>query len=484
MSALGVGLRPHGGQALAPRTGLRRSHATTAAKITSDAVAATVAVALGEWWTSSRCSPTDWAWVAVLFVPLLVALIARGPIYRTTIRRRFVDDVAPIETSVALAALTTLGTLTLIGRVDHPEQTVPAVWVCAAILLPAVRMVRGLLARSLAMAPTLIVGNGTVAYRLCRRLESSRQYGLTPVGFLSLDPLMWLESGDAPVPAVPRLGPPEAISEVIDQTGAQAVIIAFSRAQDEFLLNRVLRVAQERRLRVFVVPRMFDAVGQRAHIEHVGGTPLVAMRRADPRGWTFTVKHVFDRIVAGGLLLLLAPLLVLIAGLVRFSSPGPILYRQRRVGRDDQPFDCLKFRSMRMLDEADAAPSFALDPDSAPGGVEGTDRRTRVGRVLRATSLDELPQLFNVVRGEMSMVGPRPERPDFVEKFDSQVLRYGERRRVKAGLTGWAQVHGLRGQTSIADRAEWDNYYIENWSLGLDFKILALTVPAMLRRAV
>jgi len=142
----------------------------------------------------------------------------------------------------------------------------------------------------------------------------------------------------------------------------------------------------------------------------------------------------------------------------------------------------LKFRSMRPPDPSETqASTFVLADDTAPGGVEGTDRRTRVGMVMRALSLDELPQLVNVAKGEMSFIGPRPERPEFVEQFERRIRGYGDRHRVKSGITGWAQVHGLRGQTSIADRAEWDNYYIENWSLWLDLKILLLTVVAVLR---
>jgi lipopolysaccharide/colanic/teichoic acid biosynthesis glycosyltransferase len=225
---------------------------------------------------------------------------------------------------------------------------------------------------------------------------------------------------------------------------------------------------------------------------------------------------------------------------VRLSSPGPILYRQRRVGRDGTLFDLYKFRSMHVdeldrLDRRDkqkaanglaangdasqpalalAAPAlassaldaslpstldeipptplsgdditafeFMLGGDTAPGGVEGPDRRTLIGRILRRTSIDELPQLFNVLRGEMSLIGPRPERPEFVELFRQDIARYGERHRVKSGITGWAQVHGLRGQTSLAERVEWDNYYIAHWSLGLDLKILALTFGALFRNA-
>src|SRR4030081_2420382 len=130
-----------------------------------------------------------------------------------------------------------------------------------------------------------------------------------------------------------------------------------------------------------------------------------------------------------------------------------------------------------------AGPSFLPGADTAPGGVEGKDRRTSVGRFLRRTSLDELPQLFNVLKGEMSIIGPRPERPEFVELFGRDIARYGDRHRVKSGITGWAQVHGLRGQTSLAERVEWDNYYIAHWSLGLDAKILALTVAALFHDA-
>jgi lipopolysaccharide/colanic/teichoic acid biosynthesis glycosyltransferase len=160
------------------------------------------------------------------------------------------------------------------------------------------------------------------------------------------------------------------------------------------------------------------------------------------------------------------------------SSPGPVLFRQRRVGRDGRAFDLLKFRTMR---EARGAGEFEPPEGCAPGGVEGNDRRTKVGRHLRELSLDELPQFINVLRGDMSIVGPRPERPLFVKRFATEVDRYHDRHRVRSGITGWAQVHGLRGQTPIADRVEWDNWYIQNWSLRLDLRIVALTVGEVLR---
>jgi lipopolysaccharide/colanic/teichoic acid biosynthesis glycosyltransferase len=159
-----------------------------------------------------------------------------------------------------------------------------------------------------------------------------------------------------------------------------------------------------------------------------------------------------------------------------------VFFRQRRVGRDGRPFDLLKFRSMRMPGDARGEKAAVLLPDdTAPGGVEGADRRTAVGRLMRRLSIDELPQLLNVLRGEMSIVGPRPERPEFVELFERRVQGYEDRHRVKSGITGWAQVHGLRGKTSLSDRIEWDNYYIENWSLKLDLKILIMTISAVFR---
>jgi len=158
-----------------------------------------------------------------------------------------------------------------------------------------------------------------------------------------------------------------------------------------------------------------------------------------------------------------------------------VFFRQPRAGHGAAIFDLIKFRSM--FDGAEALKVDLLHANEMPGGVEGVDRRTRVGRFLRRTSLDELPQLINVLRGEMSLVGPRPERPEFVELFNRDINRYEDRLRVKSGITGWAQVHGLRGQTSLADRVEWANFYIEHWSLSFDLKILALTVVAVFRAA-
>jgi len=223
---------------------------------------------------------------------------------------------------------------------------------------------------------------------------------------------------------------------------------------------------------------------RRAAVLRVGRRPAVAaeteQRMLLPLAWQFTVKYALDRILAGLALFLLSPLLAIFGLAVLVSMERPVFFRQVRVGRDGRSFEMLKFRSMRPS-TAPGATLHVVSPDVlGPGGEEGAeDRRTRVGSFLRRSSLDELPQLINVLRGDMSLVGPRPERPEYVSEFQQTVYRYGDRHRVKAGITGWAQVHGLRGKTSLADRAEWDNTYIENFSLWLDLKVSLMTVAAV-----
>jgi lipopolysaccharide/colanic/teichoic acid biosynthesis glycosyltransferase len=190
-------------------------------------------------------------------------------------------------------------------------------------------------------------------------------------------------------------------------------------------------------------------------------------------------KYLVGRCLAFVALVVLAPVLLGVALAVRLSSPGPALFRQRRVGQHGEVFEMLKFRSMRLA----RADGFVPAAGIAPGGVEGDDRRTAVGRFLRRSSLDELPQLWNVVRGDMALVGPRPERPEHVARFSAEIPGYAHRHRVRVGLTGLAQVRGSRGATCIATRAELDNAYIERWSLGLDIAILGRTAGAVLRGA-
>ncbi len=421
--------------------------------------------------------------------PLVMLLLYLRGLYRTRLRALLLDGVAPVVSAVSVAAMTVamLG-LFVNGRVPSQADWVRT-WLFALLAVGAGRVVLSLAqrwarARRLVGKPVLIMGAGVVGAQVARRLESHPEYGLTRVGFLDDDPRTVAEVGGRDVPVV---GTVEDLDETVEQTGVRNLIVAFSSVADA-RVSRLIQRCQELGIEVSVVPRMFDTINNRVGYDTVGGLPLMSFTTVNPRGVQFALKHAFDRMFATGLLVVLSPVIACAALAVRLSSPGPVFFRQRRVGRDGKEFDLYKFRSMRLQPEQTAlsgddstALEFLLGGDTAPGGVEGDDRRTPIGRFLRRCSLDELPQLLNVLRGEMSIIGPRPERPEFVELFHQDINRYDDRHRVKSGITGWAQVHGLRGQTSLAERVEWDNYYIAHWSLGLDLKILALTLIALLR---
>jgi exopolysaccharide biosynthesis polyprenyl glycosylphosphotransferase len=423
--------------------------------------------------------------------PLVVVLFYLRGLYRTRLRTMVLDGIVPLISGVSVAAMA----VAMIGLFvnDHvPSQSAwVRSWLFGLIAVVAGRTLLSLLqrwarVRRLVGKPVLIMGAGMVGAQVGRRLDSHPEYGLVPIGFLDEDPRTVAEVGGRDVPV---LGTLEDLDETVQRTGVKNLIVAFSSVADA-RVSRLIQRCQELGIEVSVVPRMFDTINNRVGYDTVGGLPLLSFTAVDTNGARFAVKHALDRILALLLVIVLSPVIACAVLAVRLTSPGPAVFRQRRVGRDGKLFDLYKFRSMRepphdaQVDEEDInAIEFLLGGDTAPGGVEGEDRRTAVGRVLRSTSIDELPQLFNVLRGDMSLVGPRPERPEFVELFRQDITRYGDRHRVKSGITGWAQVHGLRGQTSLAERVEWDNYYIGHWSLGLDLKILTLTVAALFRHA-
>jgi exopolysaccharide biosynthesis polyprenyl glycosylphosphotransferase len=434
----------------------------------------------------------------LLLPPLVMALFFLRGLYRARMRPVILDGVIPVLSGVSVAAMTVaMVGFFLNGQI--PSQSVwVRTWLFAIVgvgagrvaLAGAQRLARS---RRLIGKPVLIVGAGIVGAQVARRLEDHPEYGLVPVGFIDDDPRSTAEVGGRDVPV---LGTLEQVDRIVERTRVERLIVAFSSVADA-RISRLIQHSQELGVEIAVVPRMFDTMNDRAVYETVGGLPLLSFAVVDPKGWQFAIKYTLDRIAAALLLILISPLLAIVAAAVRLTSSGPIFFRQRRVGRDGSVFDLYKFRSMRAAEAharvVDAAGAnggsgdqelvTTLARDVAPGGVEGADRRTLVGRIVRRTSLDELPQLFNVLKGDMSLIGPRPERPEFVQLFDQDVTRYGDRHRVKSGITGWAQVHGLRGQTSLAERIELDNFYIAHWSLGLDLKILLLTLAAVFHNA-
>ena len=420
-------------------------------------------------------------------LPVLVcALLAAWGLYKDRVQTRLAEDIGAVLAATSLAAILLIAGAALFDPSAEPAPLLARAWLFGALYLGAARLLlswaqRTARATRLVARPTLIVGAGLVGARVERRLLNQPELGLLPVGYLDADPP---PEEMVPDRTAPVLGGPTELGEVARATGARHVVLGFSAAPDRLLIPLV-RECEMRGLEVSLVPRLFESINVRVALEHLGGLPLFGLHSIDPKGWQFRVKHVLDGVLSGILCVALAPVLAGLALAVRLSSPGPVLFRQRRIGRDGRDFEILKFRTMRVSEDLDEAAEnvLRLASDVGPGGIEGTDRRTLVGTLLRRSGLDELPQLINVLRGDMSLVGPRPERPEFVDLFGSGIERYADRHRVKSGITGWAQVHGLRGKTSLRDRVEWDNYYIENWSLALDVKILLMTLAAVFDRA-
>lgn len=397
----------------------------------------------------------------------LLLISARGR-YRARLHLSVLDEL-PALVGNLLTAAAVVATVTALRHEQAGVTTFLTNAAIAIALVVAGRVVTVQLIffgrrRRITNHRTLLIGGGRLGAELAKILVSQPRYGLSVVG--------WVGDGgqSAGLESAPWLGDLLSLDRVVVETGADVLLVTDGTLSERALLDAVRTPACEP-CDLLIVPRMPDfatQVGQSG--DHIGSIPIMRIRTPHLNGPARAIKRGFDIAVAGGLLVLLSPLLLVCALAVRLDGPN-VIFRQPRVGRNGQLFDCLKFRSMRPVDATESATNWSI----------ATDRRVSpIGRFLRRTSIDELPQLWNILRGDMTLVGPRPERPHFVEQFSATYDRYNHRHRVRAGLTGLAQVSGLRGDTSISDRARFDNYYIENWSLWLDVKILLRTFSEVL----
>ena len=311
----------------------------------------------------------------------------------------------------------------------------------------------------------LIAGNGELARAVLERMSAHRdRLGFRIVGYLR-------NGSEEVLPGLECLGAIGDAENVVQQHAIDHVFVALPHASVQAMMALLDRLTRNL-VAIHVVPDLLQFMVLRSRVEDLDGLPTINLSETPLEGWSRFVKRGFDLVVATAALILLSPVMIAVAIAIWLEDRAPVLYRQVRMGLDGKPFPMVKFRSMRN------------DAESATGAVwaqKDDPRRTRIGRFIRAWSLDELPQLWNVLVGDMSVIGPRPERPEFVEQFRAEFPHYMLRHKVRAGMTGWAQVHGWRGNTSMRMRIEHDLYYIENWSLLLDLKILALTVVHGLR---
>jgi len=459
----------------------RQERALLRASLTVDAMMLGTAAATAELGASRAGVPATPSLWLVLFPVVVMALLWARRMYAPRLLLRVLDDVRSIAATTAVAAMAMLSVRALLTTEPAAAQQGLRLWAFTVVYLVAGRSLLfwsevAARRRGETLRPTLIVGAGHVGRLAAKRMLAHPELGLRPVGFLDKDALAAADDDDDDgEESPPVLGASWDLEQVVREHEVEQVVVTFSKAPHEVLL-RLARRCEELGVRIAFVPRLFDRMTERVRVEHLVGLPLLTADLVDPKGWQFAVKHTIDRVAAVILLFLLLPVLVAAAVAVRISLGRPIVFRQARVGRDDRPFEMLKFRTLKGLPA-----SANLDAIASP------ERRTRVGEFLRRTSIDELPQLINVLRGEMSLVGPRPERPELIHLFVDRVNRYSDRHRVKAGITGWAQIHGIGrgsdrfGDLSMSERVEWDNCYIQNWSLWLDVKILLLTTLAVLR---
>ncbi len=413
---------------------------------------------------------TDFLPMLFIHVSALVAGFVFADLYRLH-RASRVDEFSSIVVGSTVGTLMgiALDSLLLRGLVadrDYPRVMMLYAWLLSVLLVTLGRLLNDWLRRRLTLRGwgrrrVFVIGTGDIARMILQKILWTPELGYDAAGVVAMS-----EDHEPDILDVPVVGTAQALGSLVDAYQVDEVIIALAEEIPHRDLLWLISQCERGRVTIRVYPDLFQIMASSVSISELGGVPILTVRDIALTGWRRTAKRVMDVVGAGVGLILLSPVMMLIAVLIKLESPGPVFYVQERMGLDARPFPIIKFRSMRVDAEREG-----------PGWTTADDpRRTKIGSFLRRTNLDELPQFINVLIGHMSLVGPRPERPVYVEQFRRSIPRYMDRHREKAGMTGWAQVNGYRGDTSIVERTKYDLWYIENWSLLLDIKIIIRTL--------
>jgi exopolysaccharide biosynthesis polyprenyl glycosylphosphotransferase len=410
--------------------------------------------------------------ILVLQTATMLAIFFLARLYHQRRAVSRIDQAYTIAASISIGVVMTNGLTSIVLKgtdigSDYPRQMILYVWLFSIIgVLIGRELHRQLAVRlrvmGLARDRVVIVGSGEIAQALVQHIQHNPQLGYRIVGAVNGPSV---ES----VAGVPIIGTPDDLPRLIDQYQVDEVIIALPDVE-RLELTRLVAQCQRGRVSIKIYPDLFAYMEGGMSVDELGGLPLLSVRDVALRGWKLTLKRAVDVLGATLGLIVLSPFLLLTAILVKLGSPGPAFFCQERTGLDGRPFPMIKFRSMRSDAEK-----------TGPGWTtQGDPRVTRLGSWMRKHNWDEWPNLINVLLGHMSLVGPRPEQVHFVEQFQQHIPRYMERHREKSGMTGWAQVNGMRGDTSIEERIKYDLWYVEHWSIGLDIKIIIRTGLQML----
>ncbi len=417
------------------------------------------------------------------YLPLLPVILLSWPVvfyfhglYQMRRARSRVDEALTILLAIVLATVLLLAFTAGYRPTIAPDSTeyftysrvflamfsltsLAAVTLARMLIREAVRRRRR---KGYGIQRLLVIGAGALGKEVTQKMLSHQDLGFEIVGFLDDDP----GKADKSFYGVPVLGPLKKLDQLLEEQHFDQVFVALPLEAHRKMLRLLERFASEC-VEVKLVPDILQYATLNATLEDLDGTPVINLSQVPMEGWHSMVKRGMDIAIACAAMIALLPFFPIVAAMIWFGDRGPIFYSQERMGLDGKRFMIHKLRSMRINAEASTGPVWAVKDDP---------RRTAFGSFLRRTSIDELPQLWNVLKGDMSIVGPRPERPAFVQEFKHKIPQYMIRHRVKAGITGWAQVHGWRGNTSIKKRIQYDLYYIQNWSLMLDVKILWMTL--------
>jgi Undecaprenyl-phosphate glucose phosphotransferase len=440
------------------------------ALLIGDSVIAALSVLVGYWLRFGYASQTLPIMPYLTAIPVVVVLylvaLALNRQYRSWRGLTLADQLLSLYSGILLAAILMFAAI----EAANLSQSYSRLSIVPAVLFSAVFMTteRYLLRqyetrlrrRGIGTERVLMVGTGSGSELLIRRMTMFPQYGYHVVGVATDD----VPTSDSflGLPVVGRVDDLPALARKLE---VDQVFLALPSAQRDRLLH-LIKLCEDQKLEFKIVPDLLEVMSTRVAANAIDGLPVVGIRHSRLTGGGAALKRAIDVVVSAGFLVVFSPVMLIVAILIKVAMPGPILFRQERIGKDRRPFVIYKFRSMIPDAEARTGPVVAKP---------GDERVTWLGRFLRRSSLDELPQLYNVLRGDMSLVGPRPQPTYFDERYGGEVPRYLERQQARPGLTGWAEVNDLRGAAPIVDRTLYDVYYIENWSLSLDLKIVLLT---------
>ncbi len=382
------------------------------------------------------------------------------------------DEFINVVKVVSLGMLIVMSAAFFYRDFSYSRIVFGLLWVSSTFLIVmgrvAVRTIeRRYYRKGLHLRQCIIIGGDSIASQVFSQLHNHSSFGFNIVGYFAERPA----HEETALAAAPHCGTIEQAPDFIRRNGIDLVFIAL-RSKEHNQLFTLISECEGVDVEFMMVPDVLDVLTSEVKVAEFEGIPFLRIKGNPLTSWGRIAKRTFDVVVSATLIILLSPLWLLIVILIKIDSPGPVFFKQHRVGLDGKEFKMYKFRSMK--------PGSERFDDQAGLGMKHDPRRTRFGVILRKLSLDELPQLWNVLKGHMSLVGPRPERVKYVKEFQESVPKYMDRHRVKAGITGWAQVNGLRGDTSLQERLKYDLYYIENWSLAFDIKILLRTIRAAL----